>query len=134
MPLLGRYNHTPDRSVTTTQTVAGTTTTASFVSNLHWRIDFGATGAVQTTSRIAVGMTVTRASAGTYNITGLPQGNYAAHYLQRQQALLPEKSWTVTALNADNGTATFVHTVAGTATDPTSGDSVMVFTRVEGRV
>ncbi len=133
MPILNQYNLAPCRSVTTTQTVAGTTTTAGLHLNLHWRIDFGATGAVQTTSRIARGMTVTRSGAGVYAITGLPAGDFVSHYLQANQALAPVKSWQVTAFSATAGTATFTHSVAGTATDPTSGDSVSVFTRVEGR-
>jgi hypothetical protein len=133
MPLAAQYNPVPARVITTTQTVAGTTTTASFAVDLYWRIDFGATGAVQTTSRIARGMTVTRSGAGVYAITGLPQGAFAVHFMNRLQALLPEKSWAVTTYSATAGTATFTHTVGGAATDPTSGDALFVQTHVEDR-
>ena len=133
MPIAAQYNVMPARVISTSQTVAGATSTASLATDSYWRVDFGASGAVQTTSRIQRGMSVVRASAGVYNVTGLPTGAFAFHNPVRFQALLPEKSWAVTAQSATAGTATFTHTVAGTATDPTSGDALYVQTHVEDR-
>ena len=131
MPTIPEYANTPQRCANVTQNPAGTTTTAQMALDAHWKIDFGATGAVAATSRQLRGMTITRSAAGVYAITGLPSASFAAHYLQAQQALALVKSWQVTAFNAANGTATFTHSVAGTATDPTSGDSVFVHSHFE---
>lgn len=90
----------------------------------------GASGAPDTTSsnyRVPNGVTITRTGTGTYNITfpGMPYGFVNAFIGLSAAGTVVDV--VPSALSATAGTATLVtKNAAGTATDPASGDVVVM--------
>ena len=87
---------------------------------LHLEIAIGASGAP--TLNRALGVTsITRASAGVYNLV-LPKFNrfLGAEFMQFL-ATVEDSSFQITAVNASAGTLSFMTKVAGVAADLTSG-------------
>lgn len=109
-----------------------------FAIDYDFRIPFGATGAPGTPENgpMAGGsaLTVTRASAGLYNLANIPQGDRYAFQLQKLEVTPTANTWAVTAFNAAAGTAQ-IASVNGSAvaTDPANGSSLYVRLHVEGR-
>jgi hypothetical protein len=129
MPLANRYENNPARRVSNSQNGTTTVRTAFNVSALG-SVTFGAAGAVASYS-LPPGCTVTLGVTGTYAFAGLPQGVRGVFRAFPVQALATANQWRLTAYSASAGTATLVHSSAGSDTDPASGDSVQIETTVE---
>ena len=103
------------------------------------RVAIGATGAASQGAAIGkspgydTAFTCTRASAGTYSLV-FPIGKRAWINVALLSAASTVVTWVLTALDAAAGTATLV-TLAGTnaaaATDPASGDALLITIDVE---